>query len=343
MNKHIVIRTSWLSFSVLPKSIFAVLVILAITCVMILASLSLGSQWLSPSSVISELFLHTHLDHHIILDTFRLPRTLMAVIVGAALGTSGLILQSVIRNPLASPDVVGMTSGASAFAIVFLAFFHPYYSIDWLPVFAIAGALLATGLVYLLAWRNGVSPMRMILVGIAMSAVMGAVSTFIIAISPTTTSISAYIWLTGSVYGASWSDVKSLLPWLSVSLVVALFFVRHVNALELGDNLATGLGVSVQKTRLVLILLSVTLAAPAIAYVGTIGFVGLIAPHIARRLVVRSFVLLMPVSAFIGSCLVVLADLCGRMLFQPLDVPAGVFVSAIGAPFFIYLLFRQRL
>ncbi|KOO12455.1 iron ABC transporter permease, partial [Vibrio xuii] len=180
------------------------------------------------------------------------------------------------------------------------------------------------------------------LVGIGISAIMGALITFIISISPTSTSISAYIWLTGSVYGSNWDDVRALLPWICVGLAIAFAFSRRINTLELGDNLATGLGVSVQKVRLMLVLLSVVLAAPAVAYAGAVGFVGLIAPHIARRLVVRSFAVLLPVTALVGACLVVLADFCGRMFFQPLDIPAGVFVSAIGAPFFIYLLFRQR-
>lgn len=341
MNKQWVIRSRYLSFSVSPMTVTAGVAITLVTALVILLALSAGSQWLSPKAIVYEIFTDTSSDN-IILETLRLPRTLMAVLVGAGLATSGLILQSVIRNPLASPDVVGMTSGASAAAVAFLSFFQLSYGIDWLPVFAIGGALTASTIVYLLAWRNGVSPMRMILVGIGISAIMGALTTFIISISPTSTSISAYIWLTGSVYGSNWDDVRALLPWIGVGLAIAFAFSRRINTLELGDNLATGLGVSVQKVRLILVLLSVVLAAPAVAYAGAVGFVGLIAPHIARRLVVRSFVALLPVTALVGACLVVLADFCGRMFFQPLDIPAGVFVSAIGAPFFIYLLFRQR-
>lgn len=342
MNKHLVIRSRYLSFSVLPTTIVASVAITLVTGAVMLLALSSGSQWLSPQAVLSELVASSDPELHLLLDTLRLPRTLMAALVGAGLATSGLILQSVIRNPLASPDVVGMTSGASAAAVTYLSFFHLSYGIEWLPLFAISGALVASSLVYVLAWRNGVSPMRMILVGIGISAVMGALTTFVISISSASTSISAYIWLTGSVYGANWQDVHALWPWLISGLVIALLFARCINTLELGDHLATGLGIPVQKVRLLLVLLSVVLAAPAVAYAGAVGFVGLIAPHIARRLVVRSFAILLPVTALIGACLVVLADLCGRMLFQPLDIPAGVFVSAIGAPFFIYLLFRQR-
>lgn len=142
--------------------------------------------------------------------------------------------------------------------------------------------------------------MRLILVGIGVSAAMGAVTTFAIAVSPESTSVTAYIWLTGSVYGAGWDDVKALFPWLAVSLPLSLCLTRRINAQELGDQVATGLGVSVQTMRLCLFGLSVLMAAPAIAYAGAIGFAGLIAPHIARRLVIRSFGVLLPVTACTG-------------------------------------------
>lgn len=308
----------------------------------IFLSLTLGKEFIALPEVFAVLLGHGDQASQFVVETLRLPRILMAAMVGAALASSGLVLQSMIRNPLASPDIIGITGGASAAAVAFLSFFAATMGIAWLPIFAIAGALLAALLIYSFAWRRGVTPMRLVLVGIGISSVMGAVTTFVIAASPLSTSISAYIWLTGSVYGASWVEVQALLPWLLMTWPLAFYVARRVNTQELGDSLATGLGVSVQRLRLGLLFLSVIMAAPAIAYAGAVGFVGLIAPHIARRFVSRSFALLLPTSALIGACLVMLADLCGRLLFQPLDIPAGVFVSAIGAPFFIYLLYRQR-
>tara|TARA_R110001599_G_scaffold179411_2_gene372030 strand:+ start:25000 stop:25962 length:963 start_codon:yes stop_codon:yes gene_type:complete len=308
----------------------------------ILLSLCLGEEFIALPQVILALFGRGDQSSLFVVEILRLPRVLMAAMVGAALASSGLVLQSMIRNPLASPDIIGITGGASAAAVCFLSFFATAMGIVWLPIFAISGALLAALLIYVLAWNSGVTPMRLVLVGIGVSSAMGAVTTFVIAASPLSTSITAYIWLTGSVYGASWVEVKALLPWLLVSWPLALYLARRVNTQELGDQVATGLGISVQKLRLSLLFLSVVMAAPAIAYAGAVGFVGLIAPHIARRFVTRSFALLLPISALVGACLVMLADLCGRLLFQPLDIPAGVFVSAIGAPFFIYLLYRQR-
>lgn len=342
MSKPLVVRWRFLSFSVLMPTLVSVIVLALFTGAVLLFSLSAGVHWLSPVAVFNALLGELDPSVNMVVESFRLPRTLMAAMVGAGLASSGLVLQSVIRNPLASPDVMGMTSGASAAAVGFISFYQFKYGVEWLPVFAICGAMMSSGLVYLLGWRNGVTPMRLILVGIGVSAATGALTTLIIAVSPASTSISAYIWLTGSVYGANWNDVNSLLPWTLVGLPVVLLFSRCIDAQELGDQLATGLGISVEKTRLVLLFLSVILAAPAVAYAGAVGFVGLIAPHIARRLVERKFALLLPVTALIGACLVMLADLLGRLIFLPLDIPAGVFVSAIGAPFFIYLLFKQR-
>ncbi|MGO1297129.1 MAG: FecCD family ABC transporter permease [Vibrio sp.] len=341
MIKPWYIRLPGCSFSVTPRLLLRMTLIVSLTLIVMGVSVSLGSQHLSIHRIASSLFNEQSRDYFT-LNTLRLPRMLLAALVGGALGGSGLVLQSMIRNPLASPDIIGITSGASAAAVGFLAFFQSLLSVVWLPVFAIIGAFVTSILIYLLAWKNGVTPMRLVLVGIGVSAAMGAVVTLLIALSSESTSMTAYIWLTGSVYGANWHDVMRLLPWVASSLCLSLFLSRRINALELGDHTAVGLGVSLQTTRMTMLLLSVLMAAPAIAYAGAISFVGLIAPHIARRLVDRHFAVLLPATALIGACLVMLADVCGRVLFQPLDIPAGVFVSAIGAPFFIYLLYRQR-
>ncbi|MGO2510782.1 FecCD family ABC transporter permease [Marinomonas polaris] len=342
MSKFFSVRHRLFSFSTPVRSLWSMLVLLVFFLSIILLSLCLGEEFIALPQVLQVLLGKGDQAAQFVVETLRMPRVLMAAMVGAALASSGLVLQSMIRNPLASPDIIGITGGASAAAVCFLSFFATAMGIIWLPIFAISGALLAALLIYTLAWNSGVTPMRLVLVGIGISSVMGAVTTFVIAASPLSSSITAYIWLTGSVYGASWVEVKALLPWLLISWPLAFYLARRVNTQELGDQLATGLGISVQRLRLALLFLSVIMAAPAIAYAGAVGFVGLIAPHIARRLVARSFALLLPTSALVGACLVMLADLCGRLLFQPLDIPAGVFVSAIGAPFFIYLLYRQR-
>lgn len=215
-------------------------------------------------------------------------------------------------------------------------------SIKLLPLFAIAGAIVTALIIYVLAWKKGVSPIRLVLIGIGVSAITGAGTTFMLILSPFYTAGQAYIWLTGSVYGASWTDVRTILPVIVIVVPLAIWFARSLNAQEFGDDLATGLGVTVQRHRSALLLCSVLLAGIAVAVAGTIGFVGLIAPHIARKLVGRMFGSMLIVSGLVGALLVFAADLIARTAFLPLDVPAGVFTAGVGAPFFLYLLFKNR-
>ncbi|WP_147473327.1 FecCD family ABC transporter permease, partial [Pseudomonas coronafaciens] len=265
-----------------------------------------------------------------------------AALVGAALAVSGLILQSIIRNPLASPDLLGITSGASAAAVLYLSFFSAALGAQFLPLAAVSGAGLAALVIYLLAWNQGASPLRMVLIGVGVSALLAAVTTFILVFSPLTTTLSAYVWLTGSVYGASWPEPRALAGWLLLTLPLLVLLARQVRMQQLDDDLAQGIGVRVQWLRAGLLLVSVALAGLAVAWGGAIAFVGLIAPHIAKRLMPPGFTGQALMAALIGANLVMLADLAGRTLFLPLDLPAGIFVAVLGTPFFLYLLINQR-
>ncbi|RAT50488.1 iron ABC transporter permease, partial [Lonsdalea populi] len=272
----------------------------------------------------------------------RLPRSLLAMLVGGALALSGLLLQAMIRNPLASPDILGITSGASAATVCYLSFPTVALGAGYLPLAAILGAAVAALAVYLLAWRAGVSPQRLVLTGVGISALLTAVTTFLLVFSPLTTTLSAYVWLTGSVYAASWAETRTLAGWLLAIVPLWIGIARHVTAQQLDDELAQGIGVRVQRIRLCLLAVGVALAGAAIAWGGAMAFVGLIAPHIAKRLVGPAFGGQAAMTAMCGAGLVLLADLCGRTLFLPLDLPAGIFVSALGTPFFLYLLLKQR-
>lgn len=305
-------------------------------------SLSLGSFPTSVGKVLHALVAPQESDIAFIVWELRLPRILLAVLVGAALAVAGAILQGMVRNPLASPDVIGITSGAALAAVAFLALFGSVLSVHWLPAAALAGALLSALLVFLLAWKGGLSPSRMVLVGIGLSAAMGAVTTLLIVISDDAAAMVAYVWLTGSLYAARWQDVAGLLPWLLLAVPLCLSQARHLDALALGDGVAQGLGVNVLRSRLVLMGCSVALAGAAVAFAGGLSFVGLIAPHIAARLVGRGFARLVPAAALVGALIVLYADLLGRVAFLPKDLPAGIFVSGVGAPFFVYLLHRTR-
>ncbi|GEB34317.1 FecCD family ABC transporter permease [Brevibacillus parabrevis] len=307
-----------------------------------MAGLTLGSTLLSPLEVIAELFGLGDGENAYIVMTLRLPRVLLSFLAGAALGISGLILQSVIRNPLASPDIIGITNGAAVAATLYTALLMGKWGVAGLPFAAMLGAGTVSLLIYLLSWNKGVTPIRLVLIGIGMAAAAGAVTTMMTVLSPTMVASQAYIWIIGTVYAANYAEVGAMLVVIGVLVPLTLILTRPAHVQELGDDVATGLGDAVQRHRTLFIVISVALAGSAVAYAGTIGFVGLVAPHIARTLIGRSFYLLVPVAGLLGGFLVCAADVIGRTLFLPYDMPAGIFTAAIGAPFFIYLLYRNR-
>jgi iron complex transport system permease protein len=295
-----------------------------------------------PDRVLGAIFGSGSEAHVMVVQKLRLPRILTGVLAGAALAGSGAILQGVLRNPMASPDIIGVTGGASVMAVLFLTYGAGLTGISWLPVFAFAGGVLVFVLLYLLAWKNGASPVRLILIGIGMSSLTSAGTTMMIIFNPRNDAALAYVWMTGSVYAANWTNVATILPWVSVLLPLAFLYSRHVNISLLGDETAISAGSPVERSRRILLVISVGLAASAVSVAGNVGFVGLLAPHMARRLVGSNFARLLPVSVLLGGLTVLLADMAGRTFFLPLDVPAGVFTSMVGAPFFIYLLFKNR-
>lgn len=343
MKKYIHIRNrkDTISFLIEKRLIKVFLLLAALLLGVVIIGLSVGSTMINPWYVIKYLLGFGNGEHDFVIGTLRLPRMILSLLVGVALGVAGLILQGIIRNPLAAPEIIGITGGASAAAVTFITYFSAI-SISYLPFAAILGAGIVSLSIYLLAWKKGVTPIRIVLIGIGIEAGMGALVTMMIVLSPTYSTSKAYIWLTGSVYGADWAQVASMLPWVLIFVPLSLFFSKAINVQGLGDQVAAGLGARVQLERLALLGISVALAGSAVAFAGAIGFVGLLAPHIAKKIVGKTFGSLVPVSAVIGALIVIIADVIARTAFLPLDLPAGVFVSGIGAPFFIYLLYRNR-
>lgn len=345
--KNIRLLNGRLSFLIDRKAsiTFGVLVLAAF--IIFVISTGTGEMKISPLTVVKVFFGGGPEMETLIIKSFRLPRIIVALMVGVSLAVAGGILQGMIRNPLASPDVLGITGGASVAVVAFLAIFSDKsnaltVSIAWLPFAAFLGAGIVAFLVYFLAWKNGVSPIRLVLIGIGISTLMQALTTLMMIMGPIYQASQANIWITGTVYGSSWKNVATLVPWTVIFLIIALVAARTINIQELGDEVATGLGGKVQKQRFTLLMISTALIGSSVAFAGGIGFVGLMAPHMARRLVGSSFGSLLPVAALIGGILVMVADLIGRTLFSPLEIPAGVFTAGIGAPYFIYLLFKTR-
>lgn len=343
MNKYMVIRGRRHSWLVANKTVLVIAILLLIDMTVAVTSTGIGSMFIHPIDVLKVLFGRGADSHIMIVEKLRLPRIVIAVLVGAALGTAGAILQGIVRNPLTSPDLIGMTGGATLGAVCFIIFLAEKLSIVWMPLFAIIGAVAVTILIYLLAWRHGVTPLRLVLIGIGMSTALSAFTYMLIIAGPLAVTARSLTFMTGSIYGVSWErDVIILLPWVGVLLPAAFVLARHLNVQELGDEVATGVGSSVQRKRLLLLAMSVALAGAAVAIGGAISFIGLIAPHMARRLVGPAYGGVLPVSALIGAFILIVSDTIARTVFAPLDIPAGVFTAAIGAPFFLYLLYRHR-
>jgi iron complex transport system permease protein len=342
-NKWWRIRTRRFSYLVERKVVVWTLGLAAVLAGFICVSAGVGSLRIPPLDVLKiALFGEGDDTAATILYSWRLPRAAMAVLAGACLAGSGALLQSVSRNALASPDIIGVTGGASAAGVGFLVLTGGTLGIAWLPLSAILGAILTAVLLFALAWKGGVSPLRLVLIGVALQTAASSLSSFLIIMSPHYIANQAFTWLTGTVYGSSWKNVLTLLPWAIWLGASAWTLARKANIHELGEDVAAGVGSRVARERTLLILLSAALAGAAVSQVGAIGFIGLMAPHMARRLVGPGFGAVLPVSALLGAILLLAADTIGRTAFPPNDVPAGVFTAAVGAPFFITLLLRRR-
>jgi ABC-type Fe3+-siderophore transport system permease subunit len=250
------------------------------------------------------------------------------------------MIQGVIRNPLASPEIIGITAGAGlASAVLLLGM--PNVSVQLLPIVSFLGGLIAAVLVYVLAFKRGISPARLALVGIAVSAVFTSGIDYLMTSFPVQLDM-ALIWLAGSLWARSWEQFMAVAPWILIMFAGCLLMAHKLDVLALGDEQAIGLGIRVERTRLLALAIAVALAGASVAVCGTIGFIGLMAPHMARRLVGGQHHILLPTAALVGTLLVLSADTLGRILSPPVEIPAGIITSIIGGPYFIYLLYRHR-
>lgn len=344
MHQWFVIRLKRpaLSFRIKVRVPLILLLLASLIFLTIVISISVGEYQVPFTDVLTTLF--GEIDSRytfIVVMRQRLPRTLVATLVGMSIAAAGAILQGLTRNPLASPDIIGISHGASVAAVSVIVLAQ-VTTITILPIFAFIGAAVSAFLVYILAWRDGVSPIRLLLMGICLSAISSAIVQIMIAKSDIIYVSQALVWLTGSVYGSTWVHFWALLPWILIFIPLALLLTRHLDALHLGDDLARGLGTRVEILRAILLATSVALAGSSVAIAGTVSFVGLMAPHIARTLVGSSHGGLIPTATLVGGFIVVLADLLGRILIPPYEIPCGVITAAVGAPYFVWILVRNR-
>lgn len=325
----------------------AVTGLLAVLVLIVFAiSLNTGQTRMLPLDVLKTLLGQGTEKQALILFEFRLPRMVIAVLAGAGLAVSGCIFQAAFRNPLADPGLVGVNAGASLAVLVFVAFFSTSAAapVFFLPFLAFAGAAGAASLIFLLSYKRGrgLSASRLILTGIAVAAGLNAaIIVLTLRIDPTKYQFAAS-WMAGTIWGSNWKFVGALLPWLAVLVPYALYKASALNILSLGDDTATGLGMAAGRQRVLLLSAAVGIAGACVAVTGGISFVGLICPHLARTLVGPRHQQLIPAAALSGALLLLIADTLGRVILQPSEVPAGIVVAVIGAPYFLYLLSKAR-
>lgn len=320
-----------------------VLASIAIMLACVLAGLAYGDFALSVADLLRALFRSPDAPPQalMIVWSIRLQRVLLAVLVGMALAVAGAIAQAVLRNPLADPGIIGINSGAALAAMVVLVGLDDV-SPAILPVAGFAGASAMVAAIFLLSWKNGTSSLRLLLIGIGLGALASAATTFLTAVGDIGDVQRAMVWMAGSLFDSNWTKVAVLAAW-SVPVMVAAWLVsHHLDATLLGDGIAANLGQRVQLTRTLLILGCTLLSGAAVAAAGLVSFVGLLAPHIARRLVGPLHRALLPVAALTGGTLVVIADVASRMVIAPAQLPVGLTIALVGAPFFGWLMWNRR-
>lgn len=306
--------------------------------ILFIFAVNTGSLKVTPSELFSGLFIEYNPDVATIYD-LRFPRIFIAMLGGAATAVSGVLLQAVMKNPLADPGIIGVSSGASLVAVIVTAFFPSLFFLT--PMLAFIGGLIAFVLVYSLSWNGGLSPLRIILVGVAVNALCtGLMSAFNSATGSSYTGVASIV--NANITQKTWDDFQTLAVYAVIGLIASFFVTNQCNLLSLEDKTARSLGMNVTRSRIVISITAVLLASISTAVVGTISFLGLIVPHIARLLVGSNHKVLVPYSILLGAFTLLLADTIGRTVASPYEISAAVVMSVIGGPFFIFLLRRSK-
>jgi len=325
----------------------------SMTCREVFAAITSIQVWQQPS-VLLRLLLGEHLSHAfglpnptpletttLIVWNVRLPRLLVGVLVGINLAYSGSIFQAITRNELASPYLLGVSSGAGL-AILIVLVLYPVLG-PHLPLVAMMGGSIAFLLVYMIAWHHGTSPIRLVLAGVIVAAIAGSLQTAIFFLAKDLSVVqNALAWTTGSLTGADWNQVRLILPWTVIIVILGLSSTRYLDVLLLGDPAAKALGMSVERTRFLLAATAIIAASSSVAVAGLVGFVGLIVPHVARNLVGSPHRRLLIGCLFAGPALLVSADAVARLAFNPVQIPVGIVTGVLGGIFFLYLMRHRR-
>lgn len=326
------------------------LIIFGLLFFVCLWSMSIGKYHIAIPDILKTLFGYGTSMQTTVIHSIRLPRILVAVFVGAALSTSGCILQTVTKNELAEPGIIGLNAGSSLAVILLITSGGAYYyqkisnlTIFFMPFISIIGALAAALLIYGLAYKKKkVAPTRLILTGIGVNAGINAIITVYQLNMSKGDYNQALTWISGSLWGTNWSYFYFLAPITIFVIVLTMYKNKILDVLDLGDELATGLGVAVEKERRILLIYAVVLAAVATSVAGNISFLGLLGPHIAKKICGPVHRRQIPIAAGISAIIIVVADMISKNLFSPLELPVGIAISIIGVPYFVYLMVREK-
>lgn len=320
------------------RATLSFLILGVLLAALVFASINIGSLQVSFGELIRGLFVE-RIENVAAIYDLRFPRIVISLFAGAAVAVAGVLFQAVLKNPLADPGIIGISSGASFAAVLVTAFLPALYFFT--PLFAFGGGVLAFFLVYSLSWKGGLSPLRIILTGVAVSAMFSGLSDALNSMTGGSSSGVASI-VEGNITQKTWEDVQTLLPYVIVGLVLAVLFSKMCNLMTLEDKTARGLGVNVNLMRILISLVAVLLASISTAVAGAVSFLGLIVPHIGRILVGSDHRALVPFSMLAGAFTFLLADTIGRTVAAPYEVSASIIMSVIGGPFFIILLRRSK-
>ena len=330
------------------KFVLVIGILISLIFITFLASLNMGSLSIEPGDVIKTLIGQGSKSHEIAIFKLRLPRIVIAILVGTALATAGTILQGVTKNDLADSGILGINSGAALFVVVYIYLMNgnvydgmSNLTIFTMPIVALCGAIFGAFLIYALAWKNGINSSRLLLIGIGINTAFTSILT-IFQLRFTTQEFNRVMaWTSGSIWGASWKYVLAVLPFILIFMALTIYKSRYLDTLNLGDEVATGLGIEVEKERRELIIYAVILAGVATSVAGSIGFLGLVAPHIGRKLVGPKHKKLIPTASLIGILILLVSDTISRNLIAPMEIPVGIVVAIIGVPYFIYLMLAE--
>ncbi len=312
--------------------------------IVILLSVNMGYSKIPYGYVIDSLLNPQGVDSSTVLLQIRLPRIVLAFLCGMGLALSGCILQAVTGNQLADPGILGINAGAGFMVMLFLTLFPSLHisTMVYQSIFAMIGGLLVAWILYVFSKRNGkVRPSYLLLGGIGVSAGFTAIMTIMASDMDNSSYQLVYRWLSGNIWGTSWYQVKALIPYLLILIPILFTKVNVLDLLLLGEEASLALGVRVERERRILLIVSVALAASCVSVSGGISFIGLVGPHIARRYIGARHRMLIPTSMLIGGLLLLMADTIGRSLFQPIEIPVGIVISVLAAPYFLYLLRKQ--